>query len=106
MGRNNLELARNSLLIENIKNASKATGLPIVQNAYMINVASELLHPPLFQNFSELFEIHKNFGREIADTPNNPNAPFVLRIVLRIDTEHHRSIHIRTLLKFLDGRPP
>jgi hypothetical protein len=88
MERNTLELARDSLFIEQIKNSFKATELSIVQDADAISEESELLTPHLWQNLSELFEIHKNFYRKIAGTQNGLNSPFVLRV----DTKHHRRI--------------
>jgi len=88
MERNILELARESLFIEQIKNSFKATELSIVQDADAISEASELLNPHLWQNFAELFEIHKNFYRKIAGTQSELNSPFVLQI----NTEHHRTI--------------
>ena len=74
MVRNNLELARGSLFIKNIKNTSKATGLLGVHDADAIIITSELLSHPFWLN-------HLNF-------------PFILRI----NTEHHYRMNILALL--------
>ena len=74
MVRNNLELARDSLLIRNIKNEPKVTGLLSVHDADAIIITSELLPHPLWLN-------HLNF-------------PFILRII----TEYHDRINIHALL--------
>jgi hypothetical protein len=102
MGRNTLELDRDSLFIEEIKSGFKTTELSIVQDADAISEANEILPPHLRQNLEELFEIHKNIDRKIAVTQSDLNSPFVLWI----NTEHHHRINIRTVLKFLDGKPP
>ena len=60
MVRNNLELARDSLFIKKIKNASKATGLLSIHDADAIIITNEPLPHPLWLN-------HLNF-------------PFILRI--------------------------
>ena len=74
MVRNNLELARDSLLIRNIKNEPKVTGLLSVHDADPIIITSEPLPHPLWLN-------HLNF-------------PFILKI----DTEHHYRMNIHALL--------
>ena len=74
MVRNNLELARDSLLIRNIKNEPKVTGLLSVHDADAIIITSELFSHPLWLN-------HLNF-------------PFILRI----NTEHYYRMNIHVLL--------
>jgi len=56
----------------------------------------------LWQDLAKPEEIHKYFSQTITFTLSGLNAPFVLWI----NTEHHRRINIRTVLKFLDGKPP
>jgi len=74
MVRNNLELARDSLFIKNVKNTSRATGLLSVHNADAIIVTNELLPHPLWID--------------------HLNSPFVLRI----NTEQHYRMNIQALL--------
>jgi hypothetical protein len=74
MVRNNLELACDSLFINNFKNASKAIGLLSVHDADAIIITNELLPHPLWLN--------------------HLNLPFILRI----NTEHHYRMNILALL--------
>ncbi len=74
MVRNNLELARDSQFIKNIKNVSKATGLRSVYDADAIIITNELLPHPFWLN-------HLNY-------------PFILRS----NTEHHDRMDIHALL--------
>ena len=57
---------------------------------------------PLWQGLAKPKEIHKYIGQTITVMLSGLNAPFVLWI----NIEHHRRINIRTVLKFLDGKPP
>jgi hypothetical protein len=95
MVRNNLELACDSLFIEKIKKAFKATEPFIHQDADAFTVASDLPPPHLWKNRDEVDEIHKNFDLKIANSKRDLKS----HSVLRINSEHYRRINIRTVLK-------
>lgn len=99
MVRNNLELAYDSLFIEKIKKAFKATKPFIHRDADTFTVAGGLLPPLLWKSCDEADENHENLYQEIAPTRSAP-------LVLRGNTEHPRRMDIRTPLKFLDRHPP
>ena len=115
MGRNTLELARDSLFIEKINSEFKAAdadlptevysfskertygfgsvpfeaaGLLIDQDADAITVAGVQLTSLLWQGLVKPHEIHKHFGQKIATAFSDLNVS----PVLRVDTEHHRRI--------------
>jgi (p)ppGpp synthase/HD superfamily hydrolase len=122
MERNTLELARNSLFIEKIKNAFQAakadrlvkvcsfskqrtSGLgsvplqaaePLIdQDADAITVTGALLPSFLRQRRTKPNEIHRYFGQKIANTISELTSPFILRT----DTKPHRRMDMRALLE-------
>jgi (p)ppGpp synthase/HD superfamily hydrolase len=126
MERNTLELVRNSLFIEKIKNASQAakavrlvkvcsfskqrtSGLdsvplqaaePLIDlDADAISVAGALLAPFLWKGRAQPDEIPKLFGKTVADTISDLNS----RFILLTDTENHRRMDTHTLLESLSG---
>jgi (p)ppGpp synthase/HD superfamily hydrolase len=126
MERNALELARNSLLIEKIKNEFQAAEADLLVKVYWfskqrssgldsmpfqaaellidhdadaITVAGALLAPLLWQGRAQPDEIREYFGQTVADTICDLKLPFILRT----DTEDHRRRDIHALLESLGG---
>ena len=126
MERNTLELARNSLFIEKIKNAFQAakadrlvkvcsfskqrtSGLcsvplqaaePLIdQDADAITVTGVLLPLFLWQGHAQSVKIIKHFGQKIANTINELTSPFILRT----NTKPHRRMDTRVLLESMGG---
>jgi len=124
MERNTLELARNSLLIEKIKNAFKAVEVDRLAKIYSFSKqrtsglgsvpsrAAKLLIDPhadantvagvqlislLSQGRTQLVEIIRYIGQAVADTISDLNSPFNLRA----DTKLHRWLDTHALMEFM-----
>lgn len=126
MERNTLELARNSLFIEKIKNAFKAVEVDRLAKIYSFSKqrtsgldsvpsrAAKLLNDQdadantiagvqliflLPQGRTQILEFIKYPGQTIADTISDLNLPFSFRT----DTTPHRWMDTHTLLRFMGG---
>lgn len=102
MVRNNLELACDSLFIEKIKKAFKATEPFINQGAGTFTVAGGLFPTFLRKNCDEAVEIRRNFGKEVAAAFSDLNFHFALKVTTKL----RRRVDIRPPIKFPDRQPP